>query len=230
MDGALEYFEILLLAMLAVFLIYRLGSVLGKRTGHEQRPQDLFGRTDDRAAAKEDNVVALPGREEMTAEEEAAEAEAYGASPVAAGIKAIRSADPGFRPAEFLEGAKMAFEMIVLSFAQEDERTLKTLLSKDVFQDFQNAIAMRKKQQNKLETTLVGVDSADLLEAQLDGSDAVVTVKFVSQQANVTYDQEGKVVDGDPHAITNVTDIWTFRRNTRMSDPNWALVATRSPN
>src|SRR3546814_19790537 len=81
-----------------------------------------------------------------------------------------------------------------------------------------------------LETTLIGITAAEIIEADLRQKTAFITVKFVSEQVNVTRDSEGRIVDGDPNHVAKVTDIWTFARNTRSRDPNWALVATRSPN
>ncbi len=227
MSGAFDYFEILILAMLAVFLIYRLGSVLGKRTGHERRPTDIFPRSQEGAGAGEDNVVSLPGRDE--ARDAAVEA-AMAAMPHGEGLAEIHRADPSFDPEQFLEGARAAFEMTVVAFSQDDEKTLRNLLSDSVFEDFHAAIEDRRSRKEKLETTLVGIDVVEILEAGLEDSDAVVTIKFVSQQANVTYDAEGAVVDGDAQTVAPITDIWTFRRDTRSPDPNWLLVATRSPN
>ena len=227
MSGGIDYLEILILATVAVFLIYRLGSVLGKRTGHERRPSDMFPRNQEDQGAAEDNVVSLPGRGERA--EAAAEA-AFAGMPHAEGLIAIHRADPTFDPEQFLDGARGAFEMVVLAFAQEDERTLNNLLNKSVFSDFHSALLDRQSRGEKLETTLVGIDSAEILEAGMEGPNATVTVKFVSQQANATYDKQGNVVAGDAQTVAPITDIWTFQRDTRNSDPNWLLVATRSPN
>ena len=106
----------------------------------------------------------------------------------------------------------------------------RPLLANDVYEDFAGAIKQREDATETLETTLIGITSAELLEAELRQRTAFVTVKFVSEQVNVTRDAEGRIVDGDPNHVTKVTDIWTFARNTRSRDPNWALVATRSPN
>jgi len=227
MSGAFDYFEILILAMLAVFLIYRLGSVLGKRTGHERRPSDMFPGGQEGPGAADDNVVSLPGRDETR--DEAVEA-AMAAMPHGEGLAAIHRADPSFDPQQFMDGARAAFEMIVVAFSQDDEKTLRNLLSDSVFDDFHAAIVDRRGRKEKLETTLVGIDSVEILEAGLEDTNAVITIKFVSQQANVTYDAEGTVVDGDAQIVSPITDIWTFQRDTRSPDPNWLLVATRSPN
>ncbi len=146
------------------------------------------------------------------------------------GIGRIIAADSSFDPGGFLGGARAAFEMIVGAFAAGDAATLRPLLSDEVFENFNGAIKARAKANETLHTTLVGIKSAEIIEAMLDGKTALVTVKFVSEQINVTKDSEGRIIDGDPSTIAVITDIWTFARNIRARDPNWTLVATRSPN
>lgn len=225
-------FFIIIMAFVAGFVILRLRSVLGKRTGHERPPPtDPFGSRraragDDRAREDEgdeegtDNVVRLPGREE---EEITAE------TPLGAGLTQIKVADPRFDPGDFVEKAKDAFEYIVMNFAEGDTSALKPLLSKDVFEGFSSAIEDRKDKGEKLETNLVRIKDAELLEAEMSGRTASITVKYTTEQINVTRDKDGNVVDGDPDRIADVVDIWTYERNTRSSDPNWVLVATETP-
>ena len=135
-----------------------------------------------------------------------------------------------FKPESFVAGAKVAFEMVITAFAGGDTKTLRPLLSNDVFEDFSGAIKSRLDKKETLESTLVGISEADIIEAELQGKTAFVTLKFVSEQINVTRDAEGEVVDGDPGGVATVTDIWTFARNTRSRDPNWTLVATGTSN
>lgn len=228
MNGGFEYFDIILFAMIAAFLVYRLGSVLGKRTGHERQGREPFGRVGGKEApasdAGNDNVVTMPQRELAPEEEEPD-------TPLGAAITQIKLADATFTRKTFLDGARAAFEMVITAFALGDMKTLRSLLSPDVYENFADAIKTRERANQTRETTLVGIDVAEIIEAKLeDMRYANVTVKFISQQVNATRDEENNVVDGDPNAIEKVTDIWTFRRDTRMSDPNWQLVATLSPN
>lgn len=229
MGDGVQFFDIIIFAAIAVFLGLKLRGVLGRRTGSE-RTRDPFAPT-ARDAAR-DKVVPLPDRTRPTAEPAPAPIEAPAASDPAdrlPGVEQIRAADPSFGSASFLGGARAAFEMIVAAFAAGDAGVLRPLLSDEVFENFNGAIKARNRAKETLETTLVGILSADILEAELQGRTAIVTVKFVSEQVNVTRDAEGKVVDGDPSTVAKVTDIWTFSRNTRARDPNWTLVATRSP-
>ncbi len=226
MSGGFEYFDIILFAMIAAFLVYRLGSVLGKRTGHERQgrsPLEPVSNNDSTTSdAGNDNVVAIPTRDEPAEEEPD--------TPLGASITQIKLADPNFTRKGFLDGARSAFEMIITAFALGDMKTLRSLLSKEVYDNFAEAIRVRERASQTKETTLVGIDSAEILEASLDDGTASVTVKYVSEQVNATRSEDGAVVEGDPNAIEKVTDIWTFARNTKTSDPNWSLVATRSSN
>ena len=225
----MQFLDIILIAAIAAFLIFRLRSVLGRRDGHEGQPgYDPFrqGQRDGDGQAEE-KVVHLPDREPEPAKPAPPD---FGSGPAAEGMKQIYNVDNSFDPQEFVGGARQAFEIIVAAFADGDKQALRPLLANDVYDDFAGAIDARQSEGHSLETTLVGIDSAEIIEAELQGKTAFVTVKFVSQQINVTRDSEGRIVDGAPGETVTITDIWTFARNTRSRDPNWALVATRSQN
>jgi len=221
---------LILLALVAVFVILRLRSVLGRRTGHEGPPPEPFRsrppatddlRTDDEESReKEKDVVRLPGRggQEITSE-----------TPLGAGLTQIKVADSSFDPGEFIEKAKDAFEFIVVNFAEGNTGTLKPLLSKEVFEGFSSAIKEREKREETLETNLIRIKDTEFLEAEMSLRTASVTVKYTTEQINVTRDKDGGVLDGDPDRIADVVDIWTYERNTRSPDPNWVLVATETP-
>ena len=149
-------------------------------------------------------------------------------TPLDAGFTQIQIASPDFDRTEFLVGARTAFEMIIQAFAEGDRELLESLLSDEVYGNFLAAITSREGANETLENTLIRIVSGDPIEAYMDGSVANVTVKIVSEQINVTRDAEGEVVDGDPDHVSEITDIWTFARDTQSRDPNWALVATRS--
>jgi len=223
MGNSFNLFEIILFAMLAAFLVYRLRSVLGKRTGNENRRPNIFSPQDKEAEPDSDNVITLPDNRQAAPSEVAPD------TPLAAGLAQIKIADRSFDEAGFMKGAQAALEMVLTAFATGDGKTLNMLLADDVYQDFANAIRQRELANQTLETTLVGIDTADMLEAEMQGSVAMVTVKFVSEQIKATLDDNDEVVDGDQSLFITVTDIWTFSRDTRSDNPNWKLVATRSP-
>lgn len=216
--------DIIVFLLIAVFLIFRLGSVLGKRTGH-QKPADFLRRQqEDSGERREENVVHLPNQQHA---EGGPESPAF-TGPAGEGLRAIRDADPDFDPDQFLEGARAAFDMIVNAFAQGDQATLKQLLDEPTYESFATAIRERERNMQRMEDTLIGIDDAEIEEAELRGGVARVTVRFDSKQVNVLYDQDDQVVEGDPQKVIEVTDIWTFARDTRSDDPNWQLVETRS--
>jgi predicted lipid-binding transport protein (Tim44 family) len=226
MDSGFAFFDIVFFAMVAAFLILRLRSVLGRRTGNENSERWTTRKPTPAARSEAgDNVARLPERP-RPAGEAAPVLDLPANSPVQAGLTQIQAADPSFDPRGFADGARGAFEMIVGAYAQGDTATLRPLLADDVYENFASAIRGRQQAKQTLETTLVGVKSADIAEARMDGRTAFVTVKFVSDQINVTRDAAGTVVEGDPQQIATVTDVWTFSRNTRSRDPNWLLVAT----
>ena len=231
MGDGIQFLDIILFAAIAAFLVLRLRSVLGRRSGNEQgRKYDPF-RKRGAEDAGEDKVISLPDRGAQAESQGAGQgAEGAEGSPLEQGLTQIKMADRSFEPESFVGGAKVAFEMIITAFAGGDTKTLRPLLSNDVFEDFSGAIKTRIDNDETLESTLVGFTESDIIEAELQGKTAFVTIKFVSEQINVTRDAKGEVVDGDPGGVATVTDIWTFARNTRSRDPNWTLVATGSSN
>ncbi len=230
MDGGYQFLDIILFALVAAFLILRLRSVLGRRNGHEGPPRDPFENA-SRREKKDDKVVRLPDRTDKAAEpgptvaEEAAPPEG---TPLEVGLTQIRVANPKFNINEFQSGARIAFELILNAFAAGDTATLKNLLSPEVFGNFSQSIREREQAGETMETTLVGFKSSDIVEAYMAGRTAHITVKFVTQQINVMRGKDGEITDGDLSAINDVTDFWTFARDTRSPDPNWMLVATGS--
>jgi predicted lipid-binding transport protein (Tim44 family) len=232
-DMGTEEIEILVLAGIAAFIGYRIYTVLGRRTGNEQRPMDPVSRresTEQRrtaAGTQDDKVVPLPlPREPVTRPRNSVLTSFPPGSPVAAGLSAIRAEDPGFDAEAFLDGAKFAHEMIVKAFADGDGETLRPLLAEDVRESFDVAIDERLKAGRRVEFAFVGLKTAAIEEARLNGRIAEVTVKFVSELISATRDAAGAVVDGAVGVVREVTDVWTFARDVRSSDPNWKLVAT----
>ncbi|MGB0631478.1 MAG: Tim44/TimA family putative adaptor protein [Alphaproteobacteria bacterium] len=227
MGDGFQFLDIVLFAMVAAFLVLRLRSVLGKRTGHEQPRQDPMSQRNQDAEA-DGNVVELPNRNSDAVADPTADLDPD--DPLATGIAEICAADDTFDPGGFANGARGAFEMIVQGFAEGDRDNLKMLLADDVYENFEAAISEREEADETLETTIIGIKSSDVIEAAMDGKHAMVTVKFVSEQVNVTRDSEDRIIDGDPNQVTEITDIWTFSRDTKSRDPNWKLVETRSQN
>ncbi len=221
MGGGFQIFDIVLFAVLALLLVFKLASVLGRRGEDEGRQTDPF-RISDRETVSDDNVVEMPERDGPSPEELAA------MEPLEAGMALIKAADPSFRDREFIKGARMAFEAILEAFAKADAKTLKSLLDNTVYENFAGAIREREKAGHQLETTIVGIDESEIVMAEMNENLASITIKFVSEQVNDLKDASGEIVEGDPASVVRVTDVWTFSRNTKHPDPNWLLVATGS--
>ncbi len=236
-----ELFDIynIIFLVLAVAVFLRLRSVLGRRTGNERQPVDPYQARDNAEAAgatRPDNVVALPSAKQPgeASDEQSAEAAERIARIAPAGsslneqLTAIVASDPNFDPDHFVTGARAAYEMIVTAFAEGDRKNLKPLLSKEVFEGFDTAIADRESRGEKVESTFVGIEKAEIVDASLKGPTAHVTVRFRSELISLTRGRDGTVVEGDANKVVEVVDIWTFARDISSRDPNWKLVATES--
>jgi predicted lipid-binding transport protein (Tim44 family) len=236
MQDVFDIYTIIFLA-LAVFIFLRLRSVLGQRTGRERPPYDPYAAREPVRPATE-NVVALPNRStpDSAAQTPVAPADpvdrwkgvAVAGSPVATGLDAILAAAPDFDARHFLTGARAAYEMIVNAYAEGDRRTLKNLLSREVYDGFETAIAEREKRGDTVESRFVSIDNAEITAAEVRGRNVQATVRFQSKLISVTRNKNGNVIDGNAEKVTDVTDVWTFARDVSSRDPNWKLVATEA--
>jgi predicted lipid-binding transport protein (Tim44 family) len=225
MSDGFPFLDIIFFAMVAAFIALRLRSVLGRRTGHERRRPDPMTTPTPRA---EEKVVAMPERPAPGGAEDAGLAGIRDPA-VRSGLTAIRLADKSFDVGRFLQGATSAFGMIVEAFANGDKDSLRPLLAADVFQGFAKAIDDRSRRGETLSTELVSMRKAEAVEAAMSGTRARVTVRFETEQINITRDTKGEITEGDPSRTEQVVDVWTFERDTRSRDPNWQLVETRTP-
>ena len=226
-----QFIDLIVLAMIAGFIVLRLFSVLGRRTGHEPQrdgsaPQSFPRRpgepAQDQAA---DNVVRIP----MPRRAREADIEpAYQGTPLEPGLVKLKIADPSFSPDGFLSGATSAFEMVVGAYAKKDTDTLKPLLSPDVYSQFSSAIQEREDRGETLETEIILLKPAKIEAIDVQNGRAQIDVRFQSEQVNIVKNAKGEVVEGDKDRVESVTDVWTFARDANSRDPNWVLVATRS--
>jgi len=244
MDGRIDVTTLLFL-VLAVVIFLKLRSVLGRRTGHERTRFERYKAQHEASQRGEvgEKVVTLPRRDreevearpsaehQVQADGEQRVREYAGANTeMSTGLIEIVRVDPSFDPPQFLQGAKAAYEIIVTAFAEGNRKTLKDLLNSDVYDGFSRAISEREGRGEQMDQSFVGIKSADLVEAELKGGIAQLTVKFVSELISATRDRAGVVINGDPKRIREVTDIWTFAREAMSRNPNWKLVATQAAN
>lgn len=247
MDGKVDLLTLVSL-VIAVVVIWKLRSVLGRRTADDDtrlaekaRAQAEARQRAEAAAAERSKVVTLERRDrpapgpaqanQTTVADAEAKVKTYSTDPdIGRGLLAILRSDASFDPEHFVAGAKQAYEMIVMAFAEGNRKMLKDLLSKEVFDGFSAAIAERESRGEQIDQSFVGINKAEIVEADLKNGTAQITVKFVSQLISSTRDKGGEVIAGDPHKIKEVTDIWSFARDVSSRNPNWHLVATQSQN
>lgn len=220
----------------AIVIFFQLRNVLGRRTGSERPPFDPYtanrskAATEKEKAEKNGNVVTLPRRNAETPASNYAVIDSVAApdTELNKGLRAIKDADPSFDPVGFVEGAKLAYEMIVMAYAHGDRRSLKNLLSKEVYEGFIAAIDERERRSEKIESSFVGIESISIVGAEMKKTESHLTLRIVSELISATRDSAGSIVDGDPETVVEVKDVWTFARDTRSRDPNWKLVATEA--
>lgn len=219
-------------ALLAIFVLWKLRSVLGTRTGNEKpRSTDPFFR---RTIGTNDNrIVPLPGAAIRAAEPPPANPErwqpyAEPGSKGAAGLDEIVAANPQFAIEPFVSGAKAAYEMIVTAFAAGDRQTLQNLLDKDVLDSFIGAIAGRESRGEAMMTKIVSIDGIKVDDAGMRNGLAQITLRFLSKLVSATHDKSGALIDGSPEKTVDMIDIWTFARDISSRDPNWKLVGTQT--
>lgn len=210
MDPVLLFF-----AGVAAFVIFRLISVMGTRTGHEQS-HDLEALQRAAGARSADQK-----RDDGPPPEEAA-----APKPVSTNARTLREADAAFDEDEFLAGARGAYEMIVEAFASGDLKSIRPYLNESVYGAFKSAVVARDQAGHVADLKFVGIDRAAIIDSEADNDTLTAVVEFTSNQVRVTRDKDGEVVDGDPNRIDLVKDRWTFSRKRVSNDPNWMLVAT----
>jgi predicted lipid-binding transport protein (Tim44 family) len=220
--------DLILFAMIAAFLVLRLRSVLGRRTGFERPRREGNGAYDPQAMRQGPPADVAPELPAARAPQGGARRVLPDArSPAGQALTRIVGVDRGFDPEHFLAGAEGAFRMIVDAFARGDRQTLRALLSDDTYAGFEGEITRREQEGETQRSEVRAMQEMGIEAADLRGTVADVTVRFVSDQVNLTTGRDGSVVAG-AEAVTELTDIWTFQRDLGSPDPTWRLVATRS--
>lgn len=231
----------LIIIVIAIVIFLRLRNVLGRRTGNERPPYDPYTPKDGPNSPSNDddnNVIQLPrkddaeqaGAHKWSYQNDPAEAAPVADTPLARALEDIRAVDPSFDAVQFTDGASMAYEMIVMAFAKGDREALKNLLSAEVYEGFARSISDREAGGHVMKTEFIGIESITIMEAALEGREARVTIKFVSELIQSVRDEDDTIIDGDAEMVREVIDIWTFARDTKSQDPNWKLVATETAN
>lgn len=207
----MPFVDILIFAVIAIFLIMRLRNILGSRDGFEQKQDNRPIQPVYQAeSAREKKVVPLrPSQLDGT------------------GLEAVRRADPNFSDDTFMQGAASAFGMVLSAFADGDVTQLQRLLSFELHEEFSESIRLRNKNGDELGIEIISIDDVQLTDGQVVDNIASVTVTFVSTQTRTLTDRDGVMLEEDSMDSTELTDIWVFERDTQLDDPNWKLVETR---
>ncbi len=217
--------DLIVLIAVVVFILLRLYGVLGQKIGHDQPPQPRDATFDENS-----KVIELPPRElehsSMKPEPEPEVIEEDLDVSIKTGLQRIREYDRTFRRKEFLEGAKTAFEMVLDAFSKDDRDTLKMLLSKEIYTEFQEELKKRKDQESYIDTTLVSIMEAHIKDIDVESAKAKITVQFVSEQIQAERDKKGKVITDTASQIEHVDDEWVFERNLKSPNPNWTIIDT----
>ncbi|SFI13113.1 Tim44/TimA family putative adaptor protein [Albimonas pacifica] len=220
--------QLIILAAIAIFVLWRLKNVLGTRTGYERMP----GERPEPAATPSRRKSGFEVIEGTANADAAIDADIARVADVdgetGESLRRMARAEPGFRPSEFVDGAKQAYEMILMAFETGDTRALRPLLSDEVYQSFVAAIRQRETEGLTVEARFVGVKEARIFSAMFSDEDreADIEVRFVGELVSVVRNAEHQVVEGDPNEIRRQTDLWTFTRKMGSNDPNWVLTAT----
>jgi predicted lipid-binding transport protein (Tim44 family) len=224
------HLDILIFAIIAAFLIYRLNAVLGTRHGAERERRNPYDAREAAPAPVAGPAPALPPKPvaPLAGMDQLVDSDANRDGRIESGLSDISAADPQFEVNSFMGGAKYAFEMIVTAYARGDLATLKPLLSPKLYADFAAGIKTREQEGQTYEVTIHRIKQARILEAHLGGTMAYITVDFDVEETAWLRDRDGKIIDGSPDRIFSVEDIWTFSRDTRNTDPNWILIETRA--
>ena len=219
-----QYFDIIVLLLVVIFIFARLKSLLGSRPSESER------KIAEEKATKIFEMIMHEGEKKEAEAQNTVSAEAP-SQPVDENMSEtdkVLASIPGFNKQQFLENAKKAFELIVSSFSKGDTRTLEMLVSQKLVAKFQEVLNQRQADGITAETDLIGFDSAEITKAQINKNNIInITVKFISEQVNLLKNKKGEVIEGDEQYIQNITDVWTFERSLTSTSPNWMLISTK---
>jgi predicted lipid-binding transport protein (Tim44 family) len=226
MSEGIPYADIVILALIAGFILLRLRSILGQK-GDNDKP-DFLQSSKISVIKDPDPIVQL--NDKSLKPRPLVDLDPYVStlsdSNILQVIKDIKAKDPLFNTTSFIEGAKMAFEMVFDAFAKGDKQTLSMLLSQEIYNDFLRHIEEREKQENKTETTLLAVKVQEISRANLDRNIARFGVSFESEQVAIERTKTGEIVGGDPSDVQHVNDEWVFERDITSKNPNWKIIET----
>lgn len=226
MEQAFPYGDLVVLGAIAAFIILRYRSILGKKTGHDMSKPKVKVEP----PKPQERVIQMPQKEHraavvVKAKEDIALADIDDAE-ISSALAKMKQTDENFTISDFMDGAKAAFDMVVEAFSTHDKDTLKSLLSKEIYKEFEESISEQQKEKRRAQNTLVSIKKAEITEAEMSKNIATITVRFDSEQINVIVDEEGKVIEGNLSDIHDIEDEWVFERDMKSRNPNWTIIDT----
>ena len=222
------YIDILILAMIAIFIINRLRNTLGKKTGNEHDLADKFTRGKSDLKESTPDKVSKESIEETNMEDSK---QIFHENPgISSELSKIHKIDPSFKVDEFITGAKKAFEFIIDKYSDENIKPLKKLLSADIFKMFDKQINNRAKKNENLDVNIIGIKEAKIEGVSLKSNVASIKVKFSSEQVQIIKNDKGKIISGDGNQILSIVENWFFSKDLKRKDPNWILEKIEESN
>ena len=217
----IPYIDILILAMIAIFIINRLRNVLGKKTGNESDIVEKF--TQRKSAFKESEPDSISD-EKVTKSDHKIKKTFHSNKKINSVINEIIKIDNNFEINSFFEGAKKAFEFILTEYSNNNLKVLEKLVNKNIYKEFENQINLRTDKNEELEITVISVKNPEIKSVNLEKKyTAYFKLLFNSEQVQITKNSKGDIIDGDSNQILQIKEIWTFSKNLKSKDPNWTL-------
>ena len=215
------YIDIFILAMIAVFIINRLKNSLGKKTGNESDIAQKFSQKPSKFSETKPDKEIEKSKKQFR---EPKEIMLHENSSINEKLNNIIKIDPNFTVESFVDGAKKAFEYILVKYSEDDIKSLKPLLATELFNNFSDQIKQRKKKQQKFGITILKIDDPEIIEIKIEkDKPCFIKLEFKSQQVQITRDIKNKIIDGNDNLILNITELWTFSKELKNKNPNWVL-------
>lgn len=219
----IPFIDILILAMIAVFIINRLRNVLGKKTGNESEIVKRFTvtKTTPFKESTPDEIKNTSSNQKLSDKDLP---KLHSNKKINEALGKLLRHNSEFTLESFLDGAKKAFEFILTSYSNNKIDSLKSLVSKDMLEVFSSEIRERKKRKETLNITLIGIEKPEIKNAKVYNKNFIkITLMFITEQVQTTTNQDGEVIDGDSNQILKINELWTFSKNFTNTDPNWTL-------
>ena len=217
----IPYLDILILAMIAVFIINRLRNVLGKKTGNESDIVEKFTQRKNTFKESEPDSIS---DQKVSRLNKNVNKNLHSNKKINSAINEILKIDNNFEINSFCDGAKKAFEFILTEYSNNNLKALEKLVSKNIYKAFKNQINLRSKKNEELEITVISVKNPEIKSVNLEKKHiAYLKLLFESEQVQITKNSKGEIIDGDNNQILQIKEFWTFSKDLKNTDPNWIL-------